>query len=280
MAGGTPFRAPCADDAGNERGKIEALELQMCLASDDTAEIEEILDHARHMGDLAFDDFPSLAADVGIQIVAAQNRRGRRERGERIAKLVAQRRDEFVLRAIGRLNRILFAPIEKMTLAHGLVRLFERAGHGFDFSHAFQLRSGRRGGLIADVSSVRCKPRHRIGDALADHVSEAQRGREGRERAKAQKPSCRLRAGQNLVNRYADADRPVAQRRTAIHREGLEAFQRGAAIRAFFRPRAFGAKHGGCRDARRLRRYPGHEVAVAIDHAGNPTLGQCLHANQ
>jgi hypothetical protein len=98
---------------------LDALLAQLDLSARDARDVEQIVDQPHEMRDLPFDDL------LLVRRRAAQPHqlKGRDDRRERIAQLVAEHREKLVLRAIGRacLGR------EHSVLAHHLAQLHDQA---------------------------------------------------------------------------------------------------------------------------------------------------------
>ena len=94
-----PFESRCGrlDRLGENRGNFHALALELDLAARDASDVEQVVDEALQLLHLPFDD--GNFAAVLVQVFLMQELDRRDDRGQRIAQLVAEHREELVLRA-------------------------------------------------------------------------------------------------------------------------------------------------------------------------------------
>ena len=102
MAGRLVSRA-----AASTAPSVDALPAQQQLAARDARHVEQVVDQARHVGDLALDHV-AAPGPVGLgRAFAPEDRDRGADRRERVAQLVRQRGDELVLAAVGLAQRFL-----------------------------------------------------------------------------------------------------------------------------------------------------------------------------
>ena len=95
-------RAGHLDRLRDHLGELDELGLQLDLAARDARDVEQVVDQPRQVVDLALDDGAlALRARLAAQPHQLQRRQDRRQR---VAQLVAEHRQELVLRAVGALG--------------------------------------------------------------------------------------------------------------------------------------------------------------------------------
>jgi len=118
------------DGLPGELDEIEPRPLQLDLVARDAGDVEQVVDHARELADLAVDDVPRPLRGVGPRgvldhVQAAADRR------QRVAQLVRQHGDELALAPIGLAQLVDELALRRDVVAHDeqLVHLAGRSGH-------------------------------------------------------------------------------------------------------------------------------------------------------
>ena len=136
--------APGLDHRRHHRGQVERLALQPDLAAGDAPDLEQVVHQARHLLDLAGEDRADGLDHVGPARRRLEQVRGVRHRGERVAQLVAEHRQELVLGAVGGAQRLLGRLLPVLALADRRSRLFERAHQLAQLVHRAGIGQGER----------------------------------------------------------------------------------------------------------------------------------------
>jgi Tfp pilus assembly protein FimT len=105
----------------DHRFQLDAAHLDRELAGVDARDVQQVVHQAHHLAQLAFHDVGGALGRLGVAAAQAQDVEAGADRRQRIAQLVRQGRQEFVLAAVGHDQRLLGA------LAH-LHLVFQRGG--------------------------------------------------------------------------------------------------------------------------------------------------------
>jgi hypothetical protein len=101
VPGRSQLRAAELHRVGDDALQREHLELELDLAARDARHFHEVVDQPHHVLDLAFHHLVVRPGFVGTEGLALQQGQRRAQRGQRIAQLVGQRRQEYGLALIG-----------------------------------------------------------------------------------------------------------------------------------------------------------------------------------
>ena len=110
---------PARRDAARDFRQVDRRPLEMDLAAGDAADLEEIVYQPCHMRRLAGDQRLRIIDHLRLVAPDAQELGRCRQRGERVSQLVAEHRQEFVLRPVGGAQR-------RFALADGDARALQR----------------------------------------------------------------------------------------------------------------------------------------------------------
>ena len=94
-------RARRLDGLLDDRPELDGLLAKLELAARDAAEVEQVVDQARQLAHLTFDHPQRRACHLCVAVSDAQGAHGVADRGQRVAQLVRQHREELVLAAVG-----------------------------------------------------------------------------------------------------------------------------------------------------------------------------------
>ena len=113
------------DGAVDDRLQIDRRQLDAQLAGDDARHVEDVFDQLRLRARVAFDGVQRLLFLLGRQRARPQHARPADHRVERRAQLVRQRREELVLRPVGRLGGLARVPLGDRELGVGILGALE-----------------------------------------------------------------------------------------------------------------------------------------------------------
>ncbi|CAH0316189.1 hypothetical protein SRABI118_05021 [Massilia sp. Bi118] len=214
---------------------IDAVAPQFHLAGQDAAHVQQVVDDAGQVPDLAPADLARMGGQLRLHAGQVEHLDRAGDGRQRIAQLVAQHREEGVLGmtlGLGLAPRLLFAAqqgfaLVLQSLARGALACKVGAGvaqaleQHVDFGHHSRCRrrlgaAGQRlGGHARLVERYRqaLGQEHGDGDRQPHHAQQGQRRIQGR--------SARLRL--DLGRRHADGQRPAAQRRAGVDAVDVDA---------------------------------------------------------
>ena len=119
------------DGAVDDGLQIDRVELDAQLAGDDARHVEDVFDQLRLRARVAFDGVQRLLLLLGRQRPRPQHARPADHRVQRRAQLVRQRRQELVLRAVGRLGglaRVALGDRQLRVRVLGALEIFDVGG--------------------------------------------------------------------------------------------------------------------------------------------------------
>ncbi len=227
---------------GHDFGELDGAAAQLHLSARDARHVEQVLDEADQVPRLPLDDPPLLLG--GVDAAQAQQLERREDRRERIAQLVAEHRQEFVLGATGDLR---VAPRPRQ-----LRHVVDDRGDRVDLAVAIDDR------LIDEVEEVLV--RRAVGRRVHQQAQRAAHVRlaGGPDPVQQLVHALAGELGQRLAQRLSD-DRPIVDQ-AQIHRVGdLEHVLRSAEER-----------HGD----RRLFEHAGEPLPVGLFDGADPGAQQ------
>jgi hypothetical protein len=128
---------------GDDAFERQHLELELDLSARDARHFHEVVDQPHHVLDLALHHLVMGPGFVGTEALPLQQGQRRAQRGERIAQLVGQRRQEYRLALIG-LAQSLQDAAQLVLAGAGAQRCAHRTDQREDADRAFDDREVRR----------------------------------------------------------------------------------------------------------------------------------------
>jgi hypothetical protein len=89
------------------RANVERFAAKLDGPARDARDVEQVFDEARHLRDLPVHRFEELLLALAHERLAAKHVQRRAQRRERVAQLVRERREEFVLAPVGVLDLLV-----------------------------------------------------------------------------------------------------------------------------------------------------------------------------
>ncbi len=138
MAGLCDHRTARFSGILNRRRQVHRRALQLHLAGRNPRDVEQVVDQPHHLADLPLHDRARAGDRLGVVFRHAHDVESRADRRQRVAELVGERGEEFVLAAIGLLQRLDRAmpladvnaeSVEHLRLAVGAVGRLAAAFH-------------------------------------------------------------------------------------------------------------------------------------------------------